>query len=207
MARYNEILVGRINRGLHKYFGIKGDAPIPQLAGDVSVAHSLFSGAENRYLEGWHRFANVISPGAGGAGFFSVIRLRNPANSNVIAVIEKLIMTNVLAGAITFDLFVIQPSADPGNLGSTVAAFNIDPRVQQKSTCILSSSTNLVSPGGLIARINIVTNGQYDYVLEDDQELTLLPGQSYDISLETANNALSASFLWRERFLEESERT
>src|SRR5437879_1331505 len=88
MARYNEILVGRFNRFLQKVFAMKGEPPAPQLAGEISPNFQLFSGVENRYLEAWDRFAAGVNV-APVAGNLSGIRLRNPAGSNIVAVLER----------------------------------------------------------------------------------------------------------------------
>src|SRR5258708_10109219 len=93
MAKFNEILVGRVNRGLQKLFGIKGGPPVPTLASEVMPVHPLFSGRENRYLEGWNTFALTRGQVAV-AGITPVVRLRNPVGSNIIAIFERLLVLN-----------------------------------------------------------------------------------------------------------------
>src|SRR5260370_24014979 len=111
MAYTNEILVGRVNRGLQKLFGIKGPSPVPQLASDVQAVHPLFNGVENRYLDGWNRFGAQTSQGAS-VGNISGFRIRNPSTSNVIAVFEKIAVSTSVAG----DVF-IRIGAQAADLG------------------------------------------------------------------------------------------
>jgi hypothetical protein len=203
MARYNEILVGRINRGLQKYFGIKGDAPVPQLAGDVSVNHQLFSGAENRYHEGWGLFGSFFNTGAG-AGTTSGFRLRNPTGSNVIAVVTKLLIFEV-SGTETFNLNLGGQNADyttPGGGG------RFDRRGIQASTCI-PSTTNAgagAGSGTVIGLFGLLINQSIEIIQWDGQEIPLAPGDVLEVRAITANQSFQGTIFWRERFLEESER-
>src|SRR5260370_12541687 len=99
MAQLNEILVGRVSRGLQKLFGIKGSSPVSTMAPEVMPIHPLFNGVENRYLDGWNRFgADFNQPAV--AASQGGIRLRNPATSNVIAIFEKIAMANAVAGVL-----------------------------------------------------------------------------------------------------------
>src|SRR5216684_1967801 len=89
MARFNEINVGRYNRALQKLLGMKGEASVPILASEIAPSFVLPYGVENRYLEQWNRFGLGMNVTAT-AGNQSAFRLRNPAGSNVIAVVEVL---------------------------------------------------------------------------------------------------------------------
>ena len=88
MARFNEILAGRLNRAIQKFTSMKGEPPAPQLSGEMVPVFPLFWGAENRYLEGWQRFGFLILPNAAGVGNVNAYRLRNPAKSGVVAVVD-----------------------------------------------------------------------------------------------------------------------
>src|SRR5713226_5812707 len=99
MARFNEILVGRYNRMLQKLFSMKGAAPMPQLASELAPTINFFSGVENRSLEAWNRYGLLLSITAG-AATNSLLRIRNPSTTNVIAIIEKLTVNNNTAAAL-----------------------------------------------------------------------------------------------------------
>jgi hypothetical protein len=205
MARYNEILVGRINRGLQKYFGIKGDAPVPQLAGDVSVGHVLFNGVENRYLEGWESFGFLQSQGAVAASS-GAIRLRNPTGSGVVAVIYKL--SGHGDGLSNGTLSVEQLQTNPPDLANIrdLNVTNFDVRGRPRPTCIAS----FASPGASMTQLGdaqIVTSSTYDFIVDESQEIPLLPGTAVQLRMIDVNKAMSATIWFRERFLEESERS
>src|SRR5467141_5154557 len=89
MARFNEILAGRYNRFLQKLFQLKGGPPAAQLASEVMPVFPFFSGVEHRYLEGWYRYYGQLSVAAIAAVGPSY-QIRNPLNSEVVAVIERL---------------------------------------------------------------------------------------------------------------------
>ena len=61
LAIFNEIENARYARMLQKLSGVKGNAPVRQLAGEVMAVLPIFNGAENRYLEGWNRFGQGLS--------------------------------------------------------------------------------------------------------------------------------------------------
>lgn len=209
MARYNEILVGRYARGVQKLFGIKGEVPVGSLAGELQIVHSLFNGQENRYLESWSRFATAQGDAAHGAGTNSNVRLRNPANSNVVAVFEKV---SYLSSAALVDNCSIQYQQGNGSdLGTVIAspAIRLDPRIGNiQQTSLIVSTGAAASTGFTVASAALPINSTYDFILTFNQELTLLPGDSLEIHANIQNQGVAGtSFIWRERFLEESERT
>lgn len=210
MAIYNEILTGRFSRGLQKFFSMKGGVPAKQLSGEIMAVLPLFWGVENRYLEGWQRYAIPAVIAAGGAGNFSKVRLRNPQKSALV-VVEKIVVGNptaaatitvAIAGAITTDLANV----------ATMSNTQLDLRGQNAPVCILSSETtagSLTGTGVFQQPVNV--NAFADVILFEDQELTLtagnIGGPALHISNGTANSQLNVSIVWRERLLEDSEVT
>src|SRR5713226_3934628 len=137
MAIYNEILVGRYNRALQKLLGMKGPASMNQLAGELITTFNLFYGTENRYLESWDRYA-VENEQTAGAGNTAFLRIRNPTNSGVVAVIEKCEL-NIS----TQDLVTWQIGTATADLASVVANVrnNLDFRNQRVNPALINSST------------------------------------------------------------------
>jgi hypothetical protein len=205
MARYNEILVGRYNNALRKMFGMKGPAPAPQAAGEFAPTLSFFYGVENRFLEEWQRFANFQAVAAGGATFNSAIRYRNPAGSNVIAVIEKLSMTSNVASQIRVEVRTV--NTDLGVV-SAMPNTRFDNRGRPAPTLINSTQNNAIFAVTVIMWLTITpaTAVQLDVIQFEDHELTLLPGDSLTIVESNSNTPLNAGIFWRERFLEDTER-
>jgi hypothetical protein len=203
MARYNEILVGRINRGLQKYFGIKGDAPVPQLAGDVSVNHALFTGVENRYLEGWGIFGATFGVAAS-PGNPSGLRVRNPAGSNVVAVIEKFtIWESVVDTVVVMDF---GPMAT--DLSSVDVAFRMDTRGPARPMVQISHQVTAPAQTNQVFEFPLGTiNVPYELITYENQEIPLFPGDGLQIRTGAVNTLVQSGIRWRERFLEESERT
>jgi hypothetical protein len=202
MARYNEILVGRYNRFLQKLLQMKGGPPSPQLSSEIGVGFVLFNGNENRYLEGWDLFSESVFQAAS-VGNNSGIRFRNPAGSNVIAVIMKLA---ILVG--TADtILLLNATADVNLAGGPGGGSNrLDARGRSSSTC--ATTTGVAVAGGTqIARAAINTNFTYDFILTESQELPVLPGDQIDVRSSGLNEAIGGTIMWRERFLEEAERT
>ncbi len=204
MAIYNEILVARFNRFAQKLFGIKGNAVIPQLAGDVSLGMQLFNGVENRFIEGWSRY-QMFTQLAAVAAQNNAWALRNPLTSNMIAVIEQVDMLDGTA-AQTFTQAITRAgvAGDLTNLGVGVA---MDSRSGVNSVLIPSSANNVAQGALTVRRHTALLNTQLPTIFTDDQELVVLPGDRLLWTTSNVNTISVMSFVWRERFLEEGERT
>jgi hypothetical protein len=203
MARFNEILVGRYNRYLQKLFSMKGEPPAPQLASEIQPSLTLQEGEESRYLQGWNVFARAQVTNAQGAAA-SGVRLRNPTGSNVIAVITKIVIgqgitstDNLEYGAATTDLDV------------TGTGKSIDGRAILQSNCIISQSSaaGATALSDTIFQTAITANAGLLVDVLAYIEVPLLPGFAYQMRAAQNNTVLNTSWFWRERFLEDSERT
>jgi hypothetical protein len=201
MALYNEIQVGRINRFVQKLLAIKGGPPLPTASSDLSFGINLLNGVENRYLEGWDRYAGSLAGAitANTAG----LRLRNPAGSNVIAVIEKASVSASVAGQISF-----QSGTIGVDLGSAQTPIALDTRGRPLGSCSLSFSiTGAAGIGQSMQQSNVGVASNLDFINYDSQQIALLPGSAVQILTPSVTMTLWASFMWRERYLEDSERT
>ncbi len=208
MAKFNEILVGRFNRALQKTFGMKGGPPSAQLATEIQPNISMFWGNEQRYFEGWGRFGVAPGIAAGAAGTRAAFRIDNPKGSNVLAVIEKLIITApaglVDSPQVTYSII------SGGPFASTVITVNtgLDNRGPQTPQLSVTARNDVNSVAGVtIHQVNLTAGGSIEVILDDDQELTLLPNSSYSIYSSTLAQGLNATIWWRERALEDSEKT
>jgi len=204
MARYNEILVGRYNRFLQKLLQMKGGPPAAQLSGDIQTALNLFSGVENRYLEGWKRFAYPLSLGAMVAADNS-LRLRNPVGSNVIAVIEKITPFDTQAGVIDYGPY----TTDYATVDATLVV-NLDGRQGTTAGATLIGSRaqpGVQGVGQFLFQFRVLATSTFDLLGTENVEVPVLPGQGIQWRSVSQNTANGINFVWRERFLEESERT
>jgi len=212
VALYNEILVGRINRFFQKYLQMKGNAPAPQLAGEVQPSLSLFTGSENRYLEGWNLFASGVQAPAV-AGQVTDWQIRNPPGSNVVAIIEKLIFQKAVIDAAPFFTIVSQDTNKiGGGYAGAVGVRCLDSRPVKGSTSTLGATlgvsigNNIAATGGVIGAFSLQAFVPISFIQTEAQEIPLLPGDSLLVTTGDAG-ILYVSVDWRERFLEESERT
>ncbi len=210
MARQNEILVGRFNRLLQKVLSMKGGPPAPQLASEIMPVLSFWSGAENRGLESWARFiGSVVQVGV--AANFTKARIGNPAGSNIVAVIERLTVVsgnfdNIALGYAAAFLAPLSPVATVGAMDTrqpTTSPTLILSIAVFGAAIAAAEQQYVVSFGGSAA--GQIAN--YDYIQTDNQEITVFPGQMLHIGQLTANETLRVNMVWRERFLEDSERT
>jgi hypothetical protein len=119
MAKFNEILVGRFNRALQKLLSMKGGPPSAQLATEITPNIQFNSmGQDFRALEDWYRFGIISNIGPVAAAQ-SGVRLRNPANSNRIAVFEKISAGNGSAAAV-FSQIILETQTTNVDLASAI---------------------------------------------------------------------------------------
>lgn len=205
MARFNEILVGRYNRFLQKLLSMKGGPPSPQLASEIVASFPFFSGRENRYLEAWQTFAASVTSGAS-LGNFSAVRIRNPAGSNIVAILERIEVFTATVSTLT--MIYNSTAAALLNEALGITSLGLDPRGITNGTAIISSSANAGAIAGQsMDSVVLAANVPFNYIITDIHELPLLPGSQYSFTIATSNLAVTVNFLWRERFLEDSERT
>ncbi len=209
MARFNEINIGRWNRYAQKLTGMKGPPPAPQLASEIGLSHLIFSGVENRYLESWSRFGHHTAIGAV-AGNGSGIEIRNPNGSNVIAVVEKLQLVNI--GAATDVGFLSQGPGTTLAVPASGLVVTLDNRGSAHGALLLFAQNTVVGVvadllSGVIGRVPLAVNTASDYFIDEMILTTLVPGDNLRWRAGAVNQAVAWNIIWRERFLEESERT
>ncbi len=213
MAIYNEILVGRYNRALQKLFGIKGTPPVRQVAGEIQPSYPLGSGEEDRWLQGWNTFWASTGGTVGNAGNSPVFRMTNDVGSNIVAVIEKLLVGTVAATLIDVQFANQQPlvSGHVPNL-TILPTLAMDGRIlttggsgQGNIICSTSVVTNTL--GQLVMKRQAPAGQDLDLILFDDQEWIMTPQSALNIFAEAAASTMFVSVQWRERYLEDSERS
>jgi hypothetical protein len=139
----------------------------------------------------------------------SGVRLRNPAGSNVVAVLERVSMNEAQN-----DVIAVRWGTQGADL-AVVQALNfnrLDSRSRPGPTLIFSNQATAPAVPVLTNQFTIEAAdllGHTSYVLMNDenQELVMLPGDAIQIEATTVNQNLRVFIWWRERFLEDSERT
>ncbi len=204
MARFNEILVGRYNRYLQKLLSMKGPASLVSLSDELSTVFPLFSGAENRWLEAWQKFGINFTVAAVAAQV-GAVRLRNPIGSNVVAVIERAWAFNATA---TVDQPLFQINKFSGaDLAATGNGQRFDARGIQASSLVASAGAAAApSIGGGFCQGIFAANQIFELITTDIDEIPLAPGDSFQMQSNVVNQEFRGCYLWRERFLEDSER-
>jgi hypothetical protein len=205
MARFNEILVGRYNRFIQKLLSMKGDASLFQFSTEMMAVLPFFSGSENRYLEGWNRFGNQISVAANGA-LNSAVRLRNPSGSNLLVVIEEVIVFNLNAAALQYQMQHGVQAADLTTIQAPVSG-RLDARGNANPSTVNSVGNGTPGYGSALNGFVLLPNTTIVLPNNENQELPILPGDAYDVFTAVVNVTLNVGLIWRERLLEESERT
>ena len=202
-----KLLAGRFNRFVEKLFATKeGRSSLDTISPELQITYTMLTGVEDRYLQGWNRYAQDFSQPAV-AGQFSIAELRNPAGSGVIIVLESLLVRNNSATVSNYQFSIRAQTTDQATV-STGQVIRLDPRGGPTPSSILSIGSSATAPN--INAANMVTiclpnGGSSQFIQTTNQELTVLPGDAILVFNNTVNLAGQISMLWRERVLEPSE--
>jgi hypothetical protein len=202
MARLNEILVGRFAKAYQRVFGMKGPVPVATLAPEIMPTHALFHGVEERYLETWNRYCVGVVLGPTAANQ-NTARILNPTNSGVIAVVESIELIEIGASANSFS---VSYATNLPNLGSLDITTSIDGRNASASAVIASHVNALAAVGANLFGFATSVQNAFQCINCEDQEIVLTPGASLSFLQSVVNTNWQYCAIWRERFLEESER-
>lgn len=195
-----DVWVGRFSRWVERFFNAKGGPVLYDISPTIQTVLQLDKGQDVRYLEGWNRFlATATQPAV--AAVFSAIRWSMPVGVGVITVFESI---SVQGAAIDQpQLLILAPGP---SLGTAVTPIRADARQQPLPTLSGTRGTNASQVGNLAIIGQITANGPpYQFIQTTNQEIVLLPGDSLTVWSNAVNLALTASFVWRERALEQSE--
>jgi hypothetical protein len=197
----NEIQVGRFNGLLHKLLDMKEGAPAPMLASEIFPTIEL----EAKRLE-WDFLMGVRNLGtvgaiAAGIGLPCAFRLRNPADSNVVATVSQITVT-ALTG---FNGFIFRIGSIATDLGTVFSGINRDTRDSVRGATIPSRAT-VADPaaGSQLHRMQCAVNVS-ERINFGNGVAVLAPGGFMDIVSNVDNQAVVIACQWRERTLESSE--
>ncbi len=205
MGIFNEILSGRYNRALQKTYAIKGSPPVRQLGGELMPVHVFYNGVELRAIEEWYRFGTVINLAAGIGQ--AVAQLRNPAASNRLVIFEKIsVHDDGVGGASLWNLGTQTNFSDQAGAFALGANTSWDKRLNQAPTLVGSLSSGGTATTLIRAFAAFpAAGGNYDFIVEEQQEIILSPGESIQIRASTNAKNLATVWWWRERKFEPEE--
>lgn len=200
-----DVWLGRLNRAIEKLYNIKGGPTLvdvnPSIVANVSANQPP---AEERYLQGWDKYAlRFFVPAT--AAQFAQTQLRNPANSGVMIVIEKCTVEYTVAGEFLF--FEVTSTTDLTNI-ATMTFQRWDRRSRAAPTAIASFNTAAALPANTAYHgIFGLSQTSSELIQTENQECPVLPGDAFACVFSIANTIAIISMWWRERPLESSELT
>jgi hypothetical protein len=208
MAKYNEILVGRFARGCQKLFGMKGDAAVSQVAGEVMPVVLIPRGVEDVQLFGWERFGLGVSVATTPLQRCTVM-LRNPDSSNMICVVEKL-TAGAFAGPVAPEITIVkQLTLGQADLALPSGSIPLDGRGRGNATLFVSQGATASTFIGQLedspAHFANANTLFWNFIWTENQEITILPGWRVIVQYVVQNTQIIVNMIWRERFLEQSE--
>lgn len=199
---FNQILNPRLTSPLVRIFGMKtGGNPAPTLAPEVQPTLDINDADPSL---AWLRLERLLafnfSLAAGGAGNWTAVMIRNPANSGALLVIERFLGASAAADVVSA---TISAAADYTTAGSPSPRDTrwITPAGSYVGTGRASSQITLVaSPAGFVH-----TRSPQNTFLVLEAPVVLSPGWAFVLYPGIANAALSGFVQWRERPLPQEE--
>lgn len=202
MARYNEILVGRHNRGIQKVLSMKGGPPAPQLSTEIQPQFDIHKlRRDHIFTFGERLWAMTALQAAPGANV-NAWRVRNPANSGVLGTIEK-----ILLNAAGLSTPLVNMGGTVADLATIFSSKPLDFRqgISGGSTIVASFGQPATTTGNsIISYSSLPASTIADVIIDENQQIVLAPGDQLTLYNATSNS-FSAAIWWRERPIEEGE--
>lgn len=194
---------GQFSSLLRRYLGMAGQTQVAdELAPEISAVLALESERpEWEFLKGAKLMA-ACGTVAASAGLESACRLRNPAASGVIGIIDHIsFSTGGLAATIRVTI-----GNDAGNLTTTVQSNSRDtryPRAAFPGNSALICSTDYGANGDTVFHSSLATNSSPPFLRTP---FVITPGFQMQVTSLTLNVGLLVNFHWLERTLDQLER-
>lgn len=195
-----------LERKLRSLSGVAGKNPLPDLEDLKGLIVLENDRPEWSNPAGENLCAGVVQFIAVAAQLMTA-RLRNPDNSGVLAIVERVSAASGAASQVR-----ASEAYNPGlvvDLGTLFATkVNRDPRGRDNTTfnvtaCILSGVTNAIAQSVGIPFAQMICPGNTQVELVSHGEpLVIPPGGAVDVDFFALNTPENANFYWRERPLE-----
>jgi len=203
----NEINDGGVNQQLTRRFNIVDTAaPAGSLAPEVfPVVQVTPPSIEEAYLRG-EFLAAGCAPQVAGAAQYSNIRLANLAGSNILCMVDRIIVNAgsvaaVYAG-VSITTTLLSNVRSSGYRDTRIAPF----ATARGTIAVLSSETNISVPlSAAGSKLLLAQVQQVGVPYWYDTNIVLAPGRSFEIGLTDVNQYLFVTIFWRERRVQPSE--
>jgi len=208
---------GRFARGLQKLLGIKGEVVIPDLDSALQAGFDIGAAVHEldfRILFGWRSYAFGITVAAV-ANDFLAFALSNPANSGIVAIVDRWDVNETSTFDPQIDFMRDAAIQATVNRGVVRDIRSMSGGTTASSVCSMSSGTPAAQSGTRIAKIvseNGIGAGNLAYrpVRGGGDGIVLMPGDVFAVFSATnpaGGVAGSGAIWWRERAFDPSELT
>ena len=196
----NEVQIGRFSGILHKLLDMKESSPAPTLAPEIIPTLQLEGNRPEWGFLAGERLAAGFDQSVGGAGEISHVILDNPATSNALITVERIV-------AVTFDgagdnyLIGIQVGTAP-TFSASGAGVLRDSRWGAAQSIGLIATRENAAP---MTNDVVSFEAPIQTTLVFDFPFVLAPASRVYVRNGAVARTTTAAFFWRERVLEASE--
>jgi len=195
----SKIEIGRYSEQLRRMLGMKGVQEVSgELSPEITATLELEGPTDEWAFLKQLRLAGVGTRVTAGAVNVSTVRLRNPAASGCIAVIEE-----ILFGTQVTQILRIQLGQAAVEIGGVLLTGVRDSRWEASGAAgqnsLILSSTN--SGGAVVGRVMQMTHVLANAPLVVPIKFVLLPGDNLDLTGLSNNIEITVSLGWTERAL------
>lgn len=206
----NEVQVGRYNGILAKLLSMKERAPTPVVGAEIIAGITLEQDRPEWKFLGGESLVMAAGSAAQTAVNFAKFKLRNPASSGVIIVLEELILFNEnVTGSGDAVAWELQPAGSVVGFGLALAQQRDTRKGISDNQAVSGQVYSAGSVGGILGngyRFRTVAPTMATGPAMYRPLIVISPG--FDLVGQSQNNValtIVAQFLWRERILEPSE--
>jgi len=198
----SKIEIGRWSEQLRRMMGMAGTEIVSgEMSPEISPTIELEGQSpEWDFLKGKRNCFGGADLGAGGVTFIGKYRLRNPADSGVVAVVKRIELASTAGGVGTTGLR-INVNSQTVNLDTAVVPLVPDTRwgalaIQATALILTTSIVQTTGPAGSLLATSITIAGTRWVVTEP---FVLVPGTNVDFGASSDNLPLAGWVAWTER--------
>lgn len=200
---HNELRRGQLSRAVTRLLGMQvGAVGIERLSESLTPVLDMWGRPEFAYLRKEDRFQSG-QQAAGAAGTTSYCHLRVPLGSNILCIVDRIIVQDPSGAGGSFDIGLTTPNASgtPGSVMDVRRNRGLAVGTGAVSVALASARTDIAGDAVAfsVVPIRVRCTASIATIDLDGLGYVLAAGEALSIRANAVNTAVGANFIWRER--------